>query len=315
MSTPSPGPYAQAALKLPLFAYRAPGSLDEALDLLQSEGEEAKPLAGGQSLLPLLAFRLARPAMLIDLAGVPGLRSLDARSDALALGAMVSEREAERSAAVRDRAPLLKEALFFVGHPAIRSRGTVGGSLAHADPAAELPAVAVALEARMVLQSSTRGQRELSAGEFFRGYFTTALESDELLTAVRIPAARAGTGFAFEEAARQHGDFAMVGVAAMVRLASERVADARLALTGVAEIPLRLPQIEAQLAGATCEPATFEEAASAVALQLSPPSDLHGSSEYRRHVAKVLVRRALERAARRAGSRPADSDQVVRGAA
>ena len=288
------------AVKLPPFAYRAPESLEEALALLDEHGEDARVLAGGQSLVPLLALRLARPALLVDLGRVPGLAALRESDGGVALGPMVRERAAERSELVRRRAPLLNEAIQLIGHPAIRSRGTVGGSLAHADPAAELPAVAVALEAELVATSADRAERVIPAADFFRGYFTTALRPEEVLTEVRIPPSMPGTGVCFEEAVRRHGDFAMVGVAATVRLAAGIIAEARLALTGVADAPVRPAEAEKGLVGALPDAASFEAAAAAATRQLAPPSDLHASSGYRRHVAGVLVRRALQTASRRA---------------
>ena len=281
-----------AALKPPPFEYQAPDSIAEALELLAEHGDEARPLAGGQSLVPLMALRLARPSLLVDLAGVAELAHISPHRGGVTLGAMVRERTAERSDLVRDDAPLLAAALPLIGHPAIRSRGTIGGSLAHADPAAELPAVALACGAELVAHS-LRGERVITAADFFTGYFSTALEPDEVLVAVRVPAPPAGTGVAFEEVARRHGDFAMVGVAAMVTVEEGAVAAARLALTGVSDVPVRAVDGEAVLMGAAPGPEAFAEAARAAAAGLAPPSDLHASSAYRRHVAEVLVRRAL----------------------
>jgi carbon-monoxide dehydrogenase medium subunit len=214
---------------------------------------------------------------------------------------MVRERAAERSAVVAERVPLLAAALPLVGHPAIRNRGTVGGSVAHADPAAELPAVALALDAEVVVRSAARGERTITAADFFQGFLTTALEPDEVLVAIRFPAAGPGTGVAFEEAARRHGDFAMVGAATAVRVSDGRIADCRIALIGVADTPLRRNAAEAALAGAEVGSAPWEAVAASVADDLSPSSDLHGTSAYRRHLARVLVRRALEKAASAAG--------------
>jgi len=287
-------------VKPPPFAYRAPESLGEALALLAEHGDDAKVLAGGQSLVPLLNLRLARPALLVDLARVPGLAGVDQRDGGLALGAMARERTLERSQLVRRLAPLLSAALPFIGHPAIRSRGTLGGSLAHADPAAELPAVAAALDAEMVVLSAARGERTVAAKDFFSGFFSTALEPDEILTEVRIPRLATGMGVCFMEVARRHGDFAMVGVAVAVRLEAGNIAEARLALTGVAQVPVRAIDAERSLVGAAPDPTRFAGVAEAVADGLEPRSDLHGSSGYRRQVARALVRRALAVASRRA---------------
>src|SRR5580700_1260038 len=274
-------------MKPPPFAYSAPTTLDEALALLQENGDDARPLAGGQSLVPLLSFRLARPSHLIDLAGISELGSIIVDDDHLVIGAMVRERSAERHDGVRLLAPLLAQALPLIGHPAIRSRGTIGGSLAHADPAAELPAVALLLGAELVAQSRDRGRRTINAADFFVGFFTTALEPDEILTEVRIQRPAPGTGSAIEEVARRHGDFAMVGAAAMVRLENGKIADARVALTGVSDVPVRATEAETILHGAEPTDEAFAAAAEEAAASLSPPADLHGSSTYRRHLAVV----------------------------
>jgi carbon-monoxide dehydrogenase medium subunit len=295
-------------VKPPPFEYYAPSSLDEAIGLLARLGDEAKIIAGGQSLMPLLALRLARPAYLVDLNRVGGLSKIAAPNGGLAqgpaqglvMGAMVRQRAAERSGLVRERCPLLADALPRIGHPAIRNRGTVGGSLAHADPAAELPAVALALEATLVARSA-RGERILSASEFFVGHFTTALESDECLVEIRFPAWPDGAGCAFEEASRRHGDFAMVGVAALLRIDSAgNVVDPRIVLTGVGGTAVRAVDAEALLRGARADREAFEAAGERAARDLEPPSDLHASRAYRRHVARALVRRALEQSAERA---------------
>jgi carbon-monoxide dehydrogenase medium subunit len=287
-------------VKLPPFAYSAPTTLDEALALLQEHGEDARPLAGGQSLVPLLSFRLARPSHLVDLAGISELGSIVVDGDHLVIGAMVRERQAERDDDVRLLAPLLIQALPLIGHPAIRSRGTIGGSLAHADPAAELPAVALLLGAELVAQSRDRGRRTIKAADFFVGYFTTALDPDEILTEVRIQRPSPDTGSAIEEVARRHGDFAMVGAAAVVRLEDGKIADARVALTGVSDVPVRATEAETILDGAEPTDEAFATAAEEAAKSLSPPADLHGTSAYRRHLAAVLMRRTLKLAAQRA---------------
>jgi len=287
-------------MKPPPFGYSAPTTLDEALALLEEHGEDARPLAGGQSLVPLMSLRLARPSHLVDLAGISELGSIVVDDDYLVIGAMVREGAAERHDDVHRFAPLLTQALPLIGHPAIRSRGTIGGSLAHADPAAELPAVALLLDAELVAQSRAQGRRTIKAADFFAGYFTTALEPGEILTAVRIGRPGPGTGSAFEEVARRHGDFAMVGAAAIVRLEGGKIASARIALTGVSDVPVRATEAETSLGGAEPTEEAFATAAQEAAGALSPPADLHGSSAYRRHLAAVLIRRTLKLATERA---------------
>jgi carbon-monoxide dehydrogenase medium subunit len=287
-------------VKPPPFDYSAPETLDEALTLLREVGDDARPLAGGQSLIPLLSLRLARPSHLIDLAHVHELSGVQADDGTLVLGSMLRERAAERDEQVRNWAPLLALALPLIGHPAIRSRGTIGGSLAHADPAAELPAVALILDADLVARSAARGERTIPASEFFTGFFSTALEPDEVLTGIRIPRLPTHTGCAFEEVARRHGDFAMVGAAAVVRVEDGRISEARVALTGVSDVPVRAPDAEAVLVGSPPTDDALSEAAEQTAKTLSPPSDLHGSSAYRRQLARVLIRRSVRGAAERA---------------
>jgi aerobic carbon-monoxide dehydrogenase medium subunit len=280
-------------LKPPPFTYLAPQSLEEALSMLAEHGDEAKPLAGGQSLVPLLALRLARPETVIDLGGVPELAYIRADNGHVAIGAMTRERVAERSEIVRSKVPLLADALPLIGHVAIRNRGTIGGSASHADPAAEIPTMAMAVQAEFVAASAARGTRTIPAAEFFQGFLTTALEPDELLVEIRFPVAPAGTMVAFQEAARRHGDFAMVGVATSVLVRDGSVADARIALAGVSDMPLRCHEAEEVLTGSPPSVGAIDEAASVAAADLTPGSDLHGSSAYRKHIARVLVRRAL----------------------
>jgi len=290
------------------FAYIAPQGLAEALTLVRDYGADGKILAGGQSLVPLLAMRLARPAVLIDLNRVRRLDYIRTGSE-VRIGAMTRQRTAELSPLVRRRLPLLAEALSFVGHPQIRNRGTIGGTLVHADPSAELPAVFSALDGRVVLVS-TRGTRTLRPDEFFLSYLTTALQPDELLVEVRLPAHdRAGT--AFVEVARRQGDFALVGVAAVVELQDGRIARARLAFTGVGATPVRIGELEQSVVGRPPDEATLTEAGAIASARLDPETDIHASAEYRREVAGVLTERALalavERAARKgraAGRRP-----------
>lgn len=279
------------------FAYLAPRSLEEALTLLAEHGDQAKLLAGGQSLVPMLNFRLARPDVLIDLNRVSGLDgiALDG-GDLLRVGAMTRQSTLERHAEVAARCPLLPAALRFVGHPPIRHRGTVGGSLAHADPAAELPAVLACLGGEVVAWSR-QGERVIPAEELFVGLMTTALRPDELLTEVRMRLPSPVAGWAILEVARRHGDFALVGVVALLELAGTgTVREARLALFGVGPTPVRARAAEEALAGRQPTAEEFQRAAALVEEALDPDSDLHASAEYRRQVGGVLARRALAQA-------------------
>jgi carbon-monoxide dehydrogenase medium subunit len=283
-------------MKLPDFTYEVPATLAEAVGLLAEQQDEASVLAGGQSLIPLLALRLARPPVLVDINGLSELSGVSVTDGWLAVGAMTREYEAEESETVAETVPLLAAALPLIGHDAIRSRGTIGGSLAHADPAAELPAVARALDAEFVVRSQS-GERVIPAAEWFEGYLTTSRRSDEILVEVRFPVAGPGTGVSFQEVARRHGDFAMVGLAASLTLADGAVSDARLAFSGVADVPVRAAEAEAFLAGQQPSAEVFEEAARRATANLDPPADLHGSAEYRKKVAAALVRRGLRAAA------------------
>jgi len=277
-------------VKPPPFTYVAPESLDEAVAALAEHGEDAKVLAGGQSLIPLLSLRLARPTALIDLNRVTSLSSIEVNGSTT-IGAMTRHRAVERSADVASHVPLLAAAVPYIGHAAIRTRGTIGGSLAHADPAAELPAIALALDATFEARS-VRGTRTIEASDFFDGYFTTALEVDEILTRVTFPHAAPSTGVSVQEMARRHGDFAMVAVVASVTAGG----DARIALINMADRPVRAHEAEAAMK----EGAPIAEVAALAVRDLDPSADLHATAAYRRAVAAVLVRRALTEAADRA---------------
>ena len=283
-------------MKLPYVEYEAPTTLAEAVDLLAEHQDEASVLAGGQSLIPLMALRLARPPVLIDINGLSELSSVSVTDGKVAVGAMTREYVAEDSATIADTVPLLAAALPLIGHEAIRSRGTVGGSLAHADPAAELPAVALALDAEFVLRGRARG-RVIQAADWFQGYLETARRPDELLTEIRFPAAEPGTGVAFEEVVRRHGDFAIVGLAVSLTLADGVISDARLAFAGVSDVPVRAGNAEELLVGERPSAELFAEAARVATADLDPPADLNGSPEYRKQVAAALVRRGLQAAA------------------
>lgn len=244
-------------------------------------------------------LRLARPALLVDLKEVAGLETVREEGGALVVGATARQRDVERSPIVAARWPLLAEALGFVAHPAIRVRGTVCGSLAHADPAAELPAVALLLDAELSLRS-VDGERRVAATDFFTGHFATVLEPDEILVEARFPVLASTTGTAFVEVARRHGDFALVGAAAAVRRDRDGLAEVRVALTGVGAGPVRFPSVEAEAVGRTASRDTFREVGEAVAAELDPPADMHASAAYRRRVAATVVERSLARALERA---------------
>jgi carbon-monoxide dehydrogenase medium subunit len=286
-------------VKPPPFEYFAPDSLEEALALLAQYGDDAKPLAGGQSLVPVLNFRLARPAVLVDLNRIDALAGIEADDAGLRIGAMTRQRSAERDALVRRHAPLIAEALPHVAHPQIRNRGTIGGSIAHADPAAELPALALALEATLRLRSAA-SERTVAARDFFTGLFATALASDELLVEVAVPPLPPRSGCAFEEVARRHGDYALLAVAALVALDDAgRCVDARLAYVGAGPGPLRAAAAEAALAGRRIDDAAVRDAADAAFREVDPGGDVHASAAYRKALARVLTTRAIRRAATR----------------
>jgi len=289
-------------MKLPPVEYEAPRTVSEAVELLAEHLDQASVLAGGQSLIPLLALRLARPAVLIDINGVDGLSGVSATDGSVGIGAMTREYVAEESAVIADAVPLLAAALPLIGHEAIRNRGTIGGSLAHADPAAELPAVALALDAEFVVRGRS-GMRVIPAADWFEGYLTTSRRPDELLVQVRFPAAGRGTGISFQEVARRHGDFAVVGLAVSLTLSDGAIGDARLAFAGVSDVPVRAFGAEDLLVGERPSDELFDAAARRATEDIDPPADLHGSSDYRRRVAAVLVRRGLRAAADNTGER------------
>ncbi|MFY9666682.1 MAG: xanthine dehydrogenase family protein subunit M [Trebonia sp.] len=289
-------------MKLPYVEYEAPTTMAEAVDLLAEHQDEASVLAGGQSLIPLMALRLARPAVLIDINGLSELSLVAVEDGRVTIGAMTREYVAEDSAAIGDTVPLLAAALPLIGHEAIRSRGTIGGSLAHADPAAELPAVARALDAEFVVRGRA-GERVVPAADWFEGYLATSRRPDEILAEVRFPAAGPGTGVAFLEVARRHGDFAIVGLAVSLTLADGVISDARLAFAGVSDVPVRAAEAEDLLIGQRPSAELFAEAARVATAGLDQPADLNGSPEYRKQIAATLVRRGLQAAADNADER------------
>ncbi len=288
-------------MKPPRFEYVRAKSAAEAASLLQQHDGDARILAGGQSLVPMLNMRLARPGILIDLNGVSALDYVREDNGWLAIGAMTRQRTIERSGVVRSRQPLLHAATLLIGHPQIRNRGTVGGSLAHAHPASEYPAVAVALGAEL-RATGPRGERVLKADDFFITYMTTSLEPAELLTEVRLPVLPTRTGWAFQEVARRHGDFALAGAAVTLTLdAGGRCEDARIAVFGATPKAVRALAAEQTLAAEMPGDGVFAEAARQASAGLEDPlADIHASADYRRHLVGVLTRRALAEATERA---------------
>jgi carbon-monoxide dehydrogenase medium subunit len=283
------------------FDYYDPKTVDEAVALLREHEPDAKVLAGGQSLVPLLNMRLARPAFLVDLNRVEGLDYIRRENGHVAIGAMTRQRAIERSELVATAQPLLHAATRMIAHPQIRNRGTIGGSIAHADPAAEYPAVALALDAELVV-AGPEGERVIKAGDLFVTYLTTALGPAEVLTEVRVPVLPERTGWAFHEVARRHGDFALAGAAVIVTLGARGLCEsARVALFGVAPTPVRARAAEEALVDETPSDALFEVAAQRATRGLDEVlSDVHATAEFRRHLAQVMTRRALTEAAARA---------------
>jgi carbon-monoxide dehydrogenase medium subunit len=281
-------------LKPSVFEYHAPASTEEALGLLADLGPDAKVLAGGQSLMPLLNLRLAAPEHLIDITRIPELQESTRVNGTLRLGATTRHQELGRRADIAECCPLLPQAAIYIGHPQIRTRGTLGGSLAHADPSAELPAVAVALDATIVVRS-TRGERRVAAADFFTYHLTTDLAEDELVTAVDFPVARPGQGSAFGEVAARFGDFALAGAAAVVRVGADgTVEDARIVCSSVAGTPQRIEPAEQVLLGRQATSTVLAEVQAVVAANLDPSPQLKASAGYKRRTAAVLARRAVE---------------------
>ncbi len=284
------------------FKYYAPTTIEQAVSLL-AEQEDAKILAGGQSLVPVMNFRLARPSVLIDLNRVSELFYIRKQDGGLSIGAMTRQRTVERDPNVAKIAPLVTETMPFIAHPQIRNRGTFGGSLAHADPAAELPAVALAMNAKLRVKSK-KGERWVESSDFFRGLFATALGPDELLTEITIPPMPPRTGWSFLEVARRHGDFALAGVACTVTLDDKgKCANARLVLMSLGDKPIDAHKAAASLKGETPNAKAIDATANAVDAEIDPQSDIHASAAFRRHLARVLTRRALVTAVQRAETR------------
>ena len=285
-------------MKPPLFDYVAPQSVEEAVEVLASD-ETARPLAGGQSLIPTMNFRIAAPSLLVDLRRIGALNGHAVEGDVIRVGAMTRQRDLERDEAVRQSNPLIAEVLGNVAHIVIRNRGTVGGSISHADAAAELPCMLVATGGSVVARR-VGGERTIAAEDFFLFHMTTALGADELLTEVRIPALPPRTGYAFQEVARRHGDYALAGVCALVTLRDGTCTAVRLAACGVASKPVRLAGAEAALLGAPPEGDALVKAAEAARDRVTAGDDRQASLDYRRDLVSALVRRTVKKAAGRA---------------
>jgi carbon-monoxide dehydrogenase medium subunit len=279
------------------FEYFAPATLDEALELLREHGDEAKILAGGQSLMPLMNLRLARPKVVVDINRLRGLDGITTTADGgLAIGALARHRALEKSALVRAENPLLAAAMPLIGHFQIRNRGTLGGSMVHADPAAELPAVGLLLGCEFSL-ARKGGARVVPAADFFLGYLATAIEPGELLTEIRFPKWRAGAAWAIDEIARRKGDFALVGAAVSAELDGGGILrDVAIVMFGVGGKPHRIESAEAILKGRPIDPRSLRALSQAIADELEPDSDVHASAQYRKEVGGVLARRALDAA-------------------
>ena len=279
------------------FDYYDPRSLDEALALLDRHPDDAKVLAGGQSLMPLLNMRLARPNIVVDINRIKELNYVRATDGGIAIGALARQRALQTEKLIADRVPILQEAAYYIAHPQIRSRGTICGSIAHADPAAELPALALALDAEMTL-TSVKAARTVGAEAFFQSFFTTALEVNEILTEVRFPAPPKDSAWSVLEISRRHGDFAIAGIVAGLALDQDRqhITDARLVYFGVGPTPMRVEAAEKVLVGQVSEEAAFAAAGEIAGRGIDPSNDIHASAEYRRAVAATLTRRALSAA-------------------
>jgi carbon-monoxide dehydrogenase medium subunit len=284
-------------MKLPPFEYACPASVAEAVALLASHGGEAKPLAGGQSLMPMLAFRVAAPSLIVDLRKLDELRQIKIANDGVTLGAMVRWRDILEYPGLRIAHPLLVEAVQHVAHYQIRNRGTVGGSLAHADPAAELPGIVVTCEAKIAVLGKA-GARVIEAADFFRGPLMTALTPDEIITEIRFPPWPQRRRFGFREFARRRGDFALAAAAVFYdETGGAKAANAHVGVIGVADRPLRLTPVERVLNGNTIDDATIAKAEAAASAAADPADDIHASGAYRKVLVRVMVERALRSAA------------------
>jgi aerobic carbon-monoxide dehydrogenase medium subunit len=285
--------------------YHSPTSIDDALTILERYQGDARPLAGGQSLVPMMNFRLATPAAIVDLNRIPGLAGIDESGGIVRIGAMARQRQIEFAPLLREKLPLLSDAMRWVGHLPTRTRGTIGGSIAHADPSAEIPMVLQALDGEVIARGP-QGERRVEAPELFTAPLTTSLMPDEILTEVRFPVMPPGAVYAIEEFARRKGDFAIAAIAVMLVRDGERCATARLATAGIGPIPVRLREAEAMLEERGLGDAVIAAAAEKAAELVEPMSDQNGSAEFRRHLTAVLSRRAVQKAMR-------DPDDVATG--
>lgn len=282
-------------MKPPPFDYFAADCVEAAVQALNDAGGDGKIIAGGQSLMPMLNFRLLRPAILIDINRIPDLAYVRDDGDEIRIGPLTRHRALETSTIIATQFPVLHEAMGYVAHLAIRNRGTIGGSLSHADPAAELPMMSLLLEARLEVQSPS-GRRTIEARDFFLGALTTALEEDEMLAEVRLPKLPQGGGWAFEEVARRSGDFALASVAVVITGDGETISDLRIGMMGVGETPMRATEAESILTGQRYGEAAVAAAVAAIRDAVEPNTDLHASADYRRHLVGVLARQALAKA-------------------
>ena len=287
-------------MKPPIFDYVIAESQEHALEVLREHGDDAKVLAGGQSLVPLMSFRLAKPAVLLDINRLEGLDGIEAADGRIRIGALTRQCELLTQPLVAEHCPLVRAATEFIGHPAIRNRGTVGGSVAHADPAAELPVLRQVFDAQMEVRSAG-SQRTISADDFFMGLLMTAMNPDELLTGISFAPPGKGAGWGFHEVARRHGDFALVAAAAVVTLDGQgAVAETAVALGGIADRPLRAGAVEDALKGNAPTSEAIEAASRLVAESVTPVGDIHAGEAYRAHLGQVLTKRALHDAVERA---------------
>jgi len=287
------------------FNYQSPTSIDDALTILERYQGDARPLAGGQSLVPMMNFRLATPAAIVDLNRIPGLAGIEEADGVVRIGAMARQRQIEFAPLLRGKLPLLNEAMRWVGHLPTRTRGTIGGSIAHADPSAEIPMVLQALDGEVVARGP-QGERRVEASELFTAPLTTSLMPDEILTEARFPVMPTGAGYAIEEFARRKGDFAIAAIAVMLVRDGERCTTARLATAGIGPIPVRLREAEAILQQRGLGEGAIAAAAEKAAELVEPMSDQNGSAEFRRHLTAVLTRRTVQKAMK-------DRDDVATG--
>ncbi|MXP23412.1 xanthine dehydrogenase family protein subunit M [Gordonia sp. HNM0687] len=289
-------------MKPAAFEYHAPSTVEEVVDLLAEHGDEAKLLAGGQSLVPLMSLRLSQPEHLIDINGVAELSSVNCTDGRVAIGSITRQRQVETSHEVARVAPVLPAALRHIGHATIRNRGTVGGSIAHADPSSELPAMLLATDGAVIARSSS-GSRTIPAADLFENFLTTTIEPTELITTVVVPCSPAKTGWSVREFSRRSGDFAIVGAVAGISLdqAHTTVTHASISLFGVGSKPVRAAVAEKEILGQTASPSLWDDAAAAAASEIDPPSDVHGSAAYRRQLMKTVLRQCLTEAYDRSG--------------